>query len=109
MRRTKARLDAGFHRHDGKENVDYDRCLYRLIDCTILRILNVASSEGARRIPGHQVGRSIIISRIPRLVGLHPSYDFWLIEHDYLELKSEIGHNHFEGRGWRGFRHHASL
>ncbi len=26
----KARLDAGFHRHDGRENVDDDRCLYIL-------------------------------------------------------------------------------
>jgi hypothetical protein len=33
----------------------------------------------------------------------------WRIEHDYLELKSELGHDHFEGRGWRGFHHHASL
>jgi SRSO17 transposase len=33
----------------------------------------------------------------------------WRIEHDYLELKSELGLDHFEGRGWRGFHHHASL
>ena len=26
----------------------------------------------------------------------------------YEELKSEIGLNHFAGRGWRGFRHHAT-
>jgi SRSO17 transposase len=33
----------------------------------------------------------------------------WRIERDYLELKQEIGLGHFEGRGWRGFHHHASL
>jgi SRSO17 transposase len=33
----------------------------------------------------------------------------WMIERDYQELKSELGLAHFEGRGWRGFHHHASL
>ena len=33
----------------------------------------------------------------------------WRIECDYLELKQEVGLGHYEGRGWRGFHHHASL
>ena len=33
----------------------------------------------------------------------------WRIERDYEELKSELGLAQFEGRGWRGFHHHASL
>ena len=33
----------------------------------------------------------------------------WLIERDYEELKQELGLGHFEGRGWRGFHHHATL
>jgi SRSO17 transposase len=33
----------------------------------------------------------------------------WRIERDYEELKSELGHAQFEGRGWRGFHHHACL
>jgi len=33
----------------------------------------------------------------------------WRIERDYQELKSELGLAHFEGRGWRGFHHHATL
>ena len=33
----------------------------------------------------------------------------WRIERDYQELKQELGLGHFEGRGWRGFHHHASL
>jgi SRSO17 transposase len=33
----------------------------------------------------------------------------WIIERDYQELKQELGLGHFEGRGWRGFHHHAAL
>ena len=33
----------------------------------------------------------------------------WRIERDYQELKQELGLDHYEGRGWRGFHHHASL
>lgn len=33
----------------------------------------------------------------------------WRIERDYEELKSELGLAHFEGRGWLGFHHHATL
>jgi SRSO17 transposase len=33
----------------------------------------------------------------------------WLIERDYQELKQELGLGHYEGRGWRGFHHHATL
>jgi SRSO17 transposase len=33
----------------------------------------------------------------------------WRIERDYLELKQEVGLGHYEGRGWRGFHHHATL
>jgi len=33
----------------------------------------------------------------------------WRVEHDYEELKQELGLGHFEGRNWRGFHHHASL
>lgn len=33
----------------------------------------------------------------------------WRIERDYQELKQEFGLDHYEGRGWRGFHHHASL
>jgi SRSO17 transposase len=33
----------------------------------------------------------------------------WRIERDYQELKQEVGLGHFEGRGWLGFHHHASM
>ena len=33
----------------------------------------------------------------------------WRIERDYQDLKQEFGLAHYEGRGWRGFHHHATL
>jgi SRSO17 transposase len=33
----------------------------------------------------------------------------WRIEHDFQELKDELGLDHYEGRGWRGFHHHGAL
>src|SRR5258708_1695465 len=33
----------------------------------------------------------------------------WRIERDYHDLKQEIGLEHYEGRGWRGFHYHGML
>ena len=33
----------------------------------------------------------------------------WRIERDYQDLKQDLGLGHYEGRGWRGFHHHATL
>lgn len=33
----------------------------------------------------------------------------WRIERDHQELQQEFGLSHYEGRGWRGFHHHATL
>jgi len=33
----------------------------------------------------------------------------WRIERDYQEMKQELGLDHYEGRGWRGFHHHGAL
>jgi SRSO17 transposase len=44
---------------------------------------------------------------IPDLV--HLAKLRWRIERDYQELKDELGLDHFEGRGWRGFHHHGAL
>jgi SRSO17 transposase len=44
------------------------------------------------------------IKRLVSLIKLR-----WRVERDYQELKGEIGLDHFEGRTWRGFHHHATL
>jgi SRSO17 transposase len=53
------------------------------------------------------------LSTLPEQTSLASLVDItklrWRIERDYQELKSELGLAHFEGRGWRGFHHHASL
>jgi SRSO17 transposase len=33
----------------------------------------------------------------------------WPVEQGYQQLKEELGLDHFEGRSWRGFHHHACL
>lgn len=33
----------------------------------------------------------------------------WRIERAYQDLKRDFGLGHCEGRGWRGFHHHAAL
>nr|WP_307793511.1 IS701 family transposase [Amycolatopsis sp. MtRt-6] len=33
----------------------------------------------------------------------------WRIEHDYRELKTGLGLDHFEGRSWRGWHRHVTL
>jgi hypothetical protein len=33
----------------------------------------------------------------------------WRIERDYQELEQELGLGDYEGRGWRGFHHHATF
>src|SRR3954467_10046445 len=40
---------------------------------------------------------------------VHQAKHRWTIERDYQELKQELGLGHYEGRGWRGFHHHATL
>ena len=50
------------------------------------------------------VGRATL----PHLLPLGGQYG-WQIEHSYKELKDELGLDHFEGRGWRGWHHHATL
>jgi len=53
------------------------------------------------------------LSNLPPEIGLRELVDTaklrWRIERDYLELKQEVGLNHYEGRGWRGFHHHVAL
>lgn len=45
----------------------------------------------------------------PMVELVHLAKHRWIIERDYQELKQELGLGHYEGRGWRGFHHHATL
>jgi SRSO17 transposase len=38
-----------------------------------------------------------------------PWKERWQVERGYLQLKDELGLDHFEGRSWNGFHHHAAL
>jgi SRSO17 transposase len=53
------------------------------------------------------------LATLPAKTGLqklvHLAKHRWIIERDYQELKQELGLGHYEGRGWRGFHHHATL
>ena len=53
------------------------------------------------------------LSTLPQDISVEALVDLaklrWRIERDYQELKSELGLAHYEGRGWRGFHHHATL
>src|SRR5262249_34915422 len=33
----------------------------------------------------------------------------WRVEQGYQQMKEELGLDHFEGRSWRGFHHHACM
>ena len=54
-----------------------------------------------------------ILSTLPESIPLNDlvscAYQRWRIERDYQDLKQDFGLGHYEGRGWRGFHHQASL
>jgi SRSO17 transposase len=53
------------------------------------------------------------LSTLPERISFRRLVDLaklrWRIERDYQDLKQEVGLGHYEGRGWRGFHHHATL
>jgi SRSO17 transposase len=44
-----------------------------------------------------------------RLRGVRLWKSRWPVEQGYQQLKEELGLDHFEGRSWRGFHHHAAM
>jgi SRSO17 transposase len=50
------------------------------------------------------LGEGLALRELVRLAKLR-----WRVERDYQEMKGEMGLDHFEGRTWRGFHHHAAL
>jgi SRSO17 transposase len=62
---------------------------------------------------GEKAPTKFWFSTLPKTITFDSLVDItmmrWRIERDYLELKQEVGLGHFEGRGWTGFHHHATL
>lgn len=62
---------------------------------------------------GHQEPMKYWLSTLPEDVPLQrmvlEAKMRWRIERDYQDLKQDLGLADYEGRGWRGFHHHASL
>ena len=52
-------------------------------------------------------------SNLPATTGIRQAVRWWKsrwpVEQGYQHLKEELGLDHFEGRSWRGFHHHACL
>jgi SRSO17 transposase len=46
----------------------------------------------------------VSLRRLVRLAKLR-----WRVEHNYQQLKEELGLDHYEGRGWHGWHHHVTL
>ena len=63
--------------------------------------------------PGEDAPTKYALSNLPATTTLNDLVRLyklrWRIEHDYLELKDQLGLDHFEGRSWRGFHHHGAL
>jgi SRSO17 transposase len=47
------------------------------------------------------------VTTIAQAVGLWK--ERWQVERGYEQLKGELGLDHFEGRSWPGFHHHAAM
>lgn len=89
-----------------------------------LRVRHAGGNAGKARLrplewlliewPAHEQEPSqYVLSTLPEDTPINELVDAdhqrWRIERDYQDLKQDFGLGHYEGRGWRGFHHHASL
>jgi SRSO17 transposase len=53
------------------------------------------------------------LSNLPEGTGIKAAVRLWKsrwpVEQGYQQMKEELGLDHFEGRSWRGFHHHATM
>lgn len=63
-----------------------------------------ATEDAASKFYLSSLGPTVALRDLVRLAKLR-----WRIERDYQEMKGELGLDHFEGRTWNGFHHHAAL
>ena len=65
------------------------------------------------RAPSKDEPSKYFLSTLPEDITLDElvsiAHQRWRIERDYQDLKQDFGLSHYEGRGWRGFHHHAAL
>ena len=61
--------------------------------------------------PGGEVkfALSNLPERTTRLRAVRVWKQRWRVEQGHQQMKEELGLDHFEGRGWRGFHHHAAM
>src|SRR5713101_160110 len=63
--------------------------------------------------PPHQVAQDFVVPHpdgaLPEVRTIARLKTYCSQTTDYQELKQEVGLGHYEGRGWRGFHHHATL
>jgi SRSO17 transposase len=63
----------------------------------------------ARRTRADQVWLSNLPARTAKRTLIRHATLRWRIEHDYREVKTGLGLDHYEGRTWQGFHHHVAL
>ena len=124
--RTRCALGQGGCRWAEQESVAHDhvaRRHERMAIVTLCPVANLRCVAGWReveqrmaadRVPeGEKEPTKYWLSTLPKKTRFRDLVERaklrWRIERDYQELKQEVGLGHFEGRGWRGFHHHATL
>jgi len=63
-----------------------------------------AGKEGPTKFWLSSLGAETSLKSLVRLAKMR-----WRVERDYQEMKEELGLDHYEGRTWIGFHHHATL
>jgi SRSO17 transposase len=74
------------------------------VDAAPMWVLIEKQAEGSFRYALSNLPSSTSLVRAVRLWKRR-----WQVEQGYQQMKEELGLDHFEGRSWRGFHHHAAM